>query len=233
MASDARARSAAAASATTPTTADATSTMFDLGKFGARGADGLLEETGRGTLNPFDMDGSERETVRLKPGMTRGQFALLLASECALAVGLFALYTMIGFGDDVYSELANDGNWRLSWAIAGGSMALFAVLWILDAMEAARSRGRAIRRTVTFLFASVGVGGCCLLTGLSGRRILGREEGVAVARAVEPEVLRADVVVLLRLHERLDARVDNLGDARAEGRHSPVSYTHLTLPTKA
>jgi hypothetical protein len=121
--------------------------------------DGLLEETGRGTLNPFDMDGSERETVRLKPGMTRGQFALLLASECALAVGLFALYTMIGFGDDVYSELANDGNWRLSWAIAGGSMALFAVLWILDAMEAARSRGRAIRRTVTFLFASVGVGG--------------------------------------------------------------------------
>ena len=51
--------------------------------------DGLLEETGRGTLNPFDMDCSERETVRLKPGMTRGQFALLLASECALAVGLF------------------------------------------------------------------------------------------------------------------------------------------------
>ena len=122
------------------------------------GEEDMMEET-VDTLNPFELNSSEHEKIRLKPGMKRWQFWLLLASECALAAGLFALYTMIGFGDDVYSELANDDNWRLSWAVAGGSLALFGALWILDAMEAVQQQGAVIRKMLTLLFASVGVGG--------------------------------------------------------------------------
>lgn len=115
------------------------------------------------SLNVFNLSVVERG--KLKPGMRRWQFYILLASECALAVGIFLMYTMIGFGHEVYSGLANDDNWKLSWSVAGGSLALFAVLWVLDAVEAARTRGNAFGKTLTFFFAGIGVAGL-LVSGM-------------------------------------------------------------------
>ena len=109
------------------------------------------------SLNVFNLSVVERG--KLKPAMRHWQFYILLASECALAVGIFLLYTMLGLGHEVYSGLANDDNWKLSWSIAGGSLALFVILWVLDAAEAARTRGNTLGKTLTFIFAGVGVAG--------------------------------------------------------------------------
>lgn len=115
------------------------------------------------SLNVFNLSIFERG--KLKPGMRRWQFYILVASECALAVGIFLMYTMIGLGHEVYSGLANDDNWKLSWSVAGGSLALFVVLWVLDAVEAARTRGSAFGKTLTFFFAGIGVAGL-LVSGM-------------------------------------------------------------------
>lgn len=117
------------------------------------------------SLNVFNLSIFERG--KLKPGMRRWQFYILVASECALAVGIFLMYTMIGLGHEVYSGLANDDNWKLSWSVAGGSLALFVVLWVLDAVEAARTRGSAFGKTLTFFFAGIGVAGLLVSALLS------------------------------------------------------------------
>ena len=117
------------------------------------------------SLNVFNLSIFERG--KLKPGMRRWQFYILVASECALAVGIFLMYTMIGLGHEVYSGLANDDNWKLSWSVAGGSLALFVVLWVLDAVEAARTRGSAFGKTLTFFVAGIGVAGLLVSALLS------------------------------------------------------------------
>ena len=150
-------RTDARAGAETSSESDDVDPRLEDGRGGGEAREGEETEP-TGSLNFFDERASGRER-RTRPGVRRWMFALVLACELALAVGLFCFYTMIGFGARVYSTLANEDNWRLSWSVAGGSLALFAALWIFDATEAAKARGNTLGKMITFLLASVGLGG--------------------------------------------------------------------------
>ena len=129
--------------------------------------DGLYVEQ-VSSLNVFEMieesTTPEKPRYRLRPGMKVWQFIVMLIGECALASGIIAMYSMLGLGAQTYGELANDENWKLSWAVAGASIAMFGLLWILDATEAAAQRGSTLGKTLTFMFAFIA---CCGLV-LSG-----------------------------------------------------------------
>ena len=109
------------------------------------------------SLNVFEMD--DRPTGVVKPNMRAWQSWMLIGAELALATGIFALYTMIGFGAKVYRSLANDDNWRLAWGVAGGSVVLMSVLWILDAVEATKTRGTTTGKIFAFSFAVIALAG--------------------------------------------------------------------------
>jgi len=111
------------------------------------------------SLNVFDPGMREGHTPRLKPVMKVWQFLLLFVGELAAATGLVLLYTMIGYGADVYSGLTESNYWKLSWSVAGGSVAMFGILWILGAAEAARQSERHTGKYLSFFFSAIAASG--------------------------------------------------------------------------
>jgi hypothetical protein len=107
----------------------------------------------------FDPGTREGRRPKLKPVMQSWQFLLLLIGEIAAATGLFLLYSMIGYGAKVYRGLTQNDYWKLSWAIAGGSVALFGILWILGAAEAARQSESHTGKYLSFFFSAVAASG--------------------------------------------------------------------------
>jgi hypothetical protein len=172
--------------------------------------DGLYVEQ-VSSLNVFDMieesTTPEKARYRLRPGMKVWQFIVMLIGECALASGIIAMYSMLGLGAQTYGELANDENWKLSWAVAGASIAMFGLLWILDATEAAAQRGSTLGKSLTFMFASIA---CCGLV-LSGMLSIKEYETLPLSmymllKAAWVRVLKSSICKRTHIGSFLEAR---------------------------
>jgi len=143
------------------TTARASSNASTDGDHASTNARGKMRVETCETMNafePLEME-SRGKRGKMKPTLGAGAFHALVFGECACAAALLLTYSMIGFGSDVYGGLTKDEYWRLSWAVAGGSIVLFGILWILGAAEAVRQREWRAGKYLSFFFAAIAAGG--------------------------------------------------------------------------